>query len=258
MRGVLCAGGSGSRLGRWTQRVSNKHTCMVYDRAMIELPIATMVNAGVDRLTIVTSEKSAGDLVRYVGNGAEFGLVEVDYKFQYGASGIADAIRQARTDRKEAVAVMLGDNLFEEEMNGMVNKFVMTQSCKGARVMLKFVPDPDRFGVAKISGETIIDIEEKPQYPKSSLAITGFYLFDEKVFDIIETLKPSGRGEYEVTDILKKYMELGELRYDVTTKFWTDMGTPDSLLLAANWLREKVTNGHTDREHMASVTCLAV
>lgn len=240
MRGLILAGGKGTRLGRFTERVTNKHLSLVYDRAMIEYPIETLKKAGVTNLTVVTSERSAGDIVRYLGDGSEFGLDSVEYKFQYGGDmGIADAIRQAgRGMEPTKVAVILGDNLFEQNMGPFVQDFHQEQGGVGASAIVKFVPDPERYGVALIKDGKIIDIEEKPRKPKSSMAITGFYLFDEKVFDIVGKLKKSDRGEYEVTDILKWYMDRDELTYHVTNRFWTDMGTYDSLLVASNWLRE--------------------
>lgn len=253
IKGLILAGGKGTRLGHFTERVSNKHLAPVYDRVMIEYPMETLRGAGIKNITIVTSERSAGDIVRFVGDGNEFGFDSVEFKFQYGGDmGIADAIRQAgRGSVPTKVAVILGDNLFEQNMSSVVESFMSEQGGKGACAVVKFVPDPERYGVALIKDSKIVNIEEKPKKPKSSMAISGFYLFDERVFDIVGKLKKSDRGEYEVTDILKWYMDRDELTYKVTNKFWTDMGTYDSLLLASNWVRENRRIGDFEDKQFA-------
>lgn len=248
MRGIICAGGKGTRLGSFTSRVSNKHLALIYDRPMLEYPMRTLANAGIEDVTIVTSERSAGDIVRFVGNGKEWGFDSVNFAFQYGGDlGIADAVKEAIKGRNRSpVAVILGDNLFQENMSKMVRRFHEEQNGRGARMLLKFVADPERFGVAQIKEGRVLDIEEKPKLPKSPLAITGFYLFDERLSDIIEALKPSQRGEYEVTDILKWYLADGSLRFDMTEGFWTDCGTYDSLLAASNYVRSRLHKSDFD------------
>lgn len=246
MLGVMLCGGSGEKFGAFAKKVTNKHLAVCYNKPMIDFPMNTIRGAGLRDMAVVTSERSAGDIVRYLGDGREFGLDSIRYYFQSGESGIADALRQVgKEGKRESVAVILGDNLFEEAMKNVVEDFKKVQGGVGARIVLKFVPDPERFGVASIKDGKVVDVEEKPKSPKSSLAVTGFYVFDERVFDIIETLKPSGRGEYEIADVIAWYMRQGQLGYHVTDGFWTDLGTYDSLLVGSNWVRNSV-NGQCE------------
>lgn len=230
MKGIVLAGGLGKRLYPLT-RVSNKHLLPVYNKPMVYYPIKTLVDAGITNILIVTGGTHAGEFLRLLGNGKEFGLKHINYTYQDGEGGIADALRLAEhfvdNDR---VAVILGDNIIEKDIKKPVQDFL--KQPKGARILLKRVEDPQRFGVAEFRGEKIISIEEKPKKPKSDYAVTGIYMYDSKVFDIIKTLKPSGRGELEITDVNNAYLKRGELESSILDGWWTDSGTFDSLLRA--------------------------
>ena len=199
MKGVILAGGLGSRLLPLT-KVTNKHLLPVYDRPMIYYPIQTLVDAGIRDILLVTGGNSAGDFLRLLGNGQEFGLEHVNYTYQEGEGGIADALRLARffvgNDR---IVVVLGDNIVQDSIASYVRNFEQQES--GAKILLKEVEDPQRFGVAQLEDGRVIGIEEKPAKPKSNLAVTGIYMYDAAVFDIIETLEPSDRNELEITDV---------------------------------------------------------
>jgi len=237
MKGVILAGGLGSRLFPLTL-VTNKHLLPIYNEPMIFYPLKALVRAGIEEVMIVTGGNSAGDFLRLLGNGADFGLKSINYAYQKGEGGIAEALGLARhfLDGERAV-VILGDNVFEEDIRPFVEKFKNQKS--GAKVLLKEVADPERFGVAELDGERIVGIEEKPKIPRSRYAVTGVYMYDEEVFDIIETLRPSGRGEMEITDVNNAYIAKGNLSYDLLQGWWTDAGTFNSLLRANILIAQK-------------------
>lgn len=238
MKGVILAGGNGTRLMPLTS-VTNKSLLPVYDRPMIFYPIQLMVDAGIEEILIVTSGKTAGEMVRVLGDGSQFGLKRLYFTLQEKAGGIAQALSLAEQFAQgEKLFVILGDNLvFGANIRHDIRNFA--NSGHGAKVFLKSVPDPERFGIAEVWNHTIVSIEEKPRHPKSNLAVTGLYLFDETVFDKIATLKPSARGELEVTDLNKLYLDEGNLGCAMLGGNWIDAGTFDSLLeasvLARNW-----------------------
>ena len=230
MRGVVLAGGLGTRLLPLT-KVTNKHLLPVYDRPMIYYPLQTLANAGIREIMLVTGGNSAGDFLRLLGNGKEFGLKRLNYTYQEGEGGIADALRLAEHFADgEPVCVMLGDNIIEGNIVAAAQSF--RQQRKGAKIILKEVKDPQRFGVPVLEGRRVVKIEEKPANPRSSYAVTGIYFYDATVFDIINTLKPSGRGELEITDVNNAYITAGTLTWDVLEGWWTDAGTIESLHLA--------------------------
>jgi len=232
MKGVVLAGGTGSRLSPLT-KVTNKHLLPVYDKPMIYYPIQTLVNAGICEILLVTGGKNAGEFLRLLGNGRDFGLKHLNYTYQEGEGGIAHALAMADDFAGgEAICVILGDNLIENDITHAMEDF--DKQGVGAKIILKQVPDAQRFGVAEIQGKHIIGIEEKPKRPKSDYAVIGIYFYDHTVFDKIRRLKPSGRGELEITDVNNFYIEEGTLTYEVLEGWWTDAGTFESLLLANN------------------------
>ncbi|MGH7197917.1 MAG: sugar phosphate nucleotidyltransferase [Candidatus Omnitrophota bacterium] len=238
LKGIILAGGLGKRLGPLT-KITNKHLLPVYDRPMIYYPLELLVDAGVKDILIVTGGNHAGEFLRLLGNGQAFGLKHINYTYQEGEGGIAEALGLARHfANRSKVVVVLGDNILQYGIKPYVERFKKQKN--GARVLLKRVSDPGRFGVASLSGKRIVAIEEKPKRPKTDLAVTGVYMYDEKVFDIIRTLKPSRRGELEITDVNNAYIRRGELEFDVLKGWWTDSGTFDSLL-RANMLVAKKT-----------------
>ncbi len=230
MKGVVLAGGLGTRLSPLT-RVTNKHLLPVYDRPMIYYPIQTLVNAGIREILLVTGGNSAGDFLKLLGNGKEFGLRHLDYTYQEGEGGIADALRLAEFFADgEPVCVVLGDNIIERNILRAATSF--REQKVGAKILLKEVKDPQRFGVPLLDGNRVVKIEEKPASPHSPYAVTGVYFYDARVFEIIETLKPSSRGELEITDVNNAYIEAGGLTWDLLEGWWTDAGTIESLFLA--------------------------
>ncbi len=238
MKGIVLAGGIGSRLYPLT-RVTNKHLLPVYDKPMIFYPLQTLVDAGIRDILIVTGGQNAGDFLRLLQNGKEFGLQQLSFAYQEGEGGIADALRLAEPWAKgDKICVVLGDNIIESDVRDAASSF--DQQDKGAMVMLKEVPDPERFGVPVIENGCIVRIEEKPKKPLSSYAVIGIYFYDGTVFDRIRGLKPSGRGEYEITDINNSYIAEGTLRHTLLEGWWTDAGTFESLWHASNMVREKV------------------
>jgi glucose-1-phosphate thymidylyltransferase len=238
MKGIVLAGGIGSRLYPLT-RVTNKHLLPVYDKPMIFYPLQTLVDAGIRDILIVTGGQNAGDFLRLLQNGKEFGLQQLSFAYQEGEGGIADALRLAEPWAKgDKICVVLGDNIIESDVRDAASSF--DQQDKGAMVMLKEVPDPERFGVPVIEKGCIVRIEEKPMKPLSSYAVIGIYFYDGTVFDRIRGLKPSGRGEYEITDINNSYIAEGTLRHTLLEGWWTDAGTFESLWHASNMLREKM------------------
>jgi len=230
MKGVILAGGTGSRLYPLT-RVTNKHLLPVFDRPMIFYPLQSLVNAGMRDILLVTGGQNAGDFLRLLGNGKDFGLKHINYTYQEGEGGIADALRLAEHFADgEAICVVLGDNIIETNIVAACEKF--QQQRRGAHIILKEVSDPQRFGVPVFAGEKIIRIEEKPATPASRYAVIGIYMYDATVFDRIRTLKPSARGELEITDVNNQYLREGLLSYSILEGWWTDAGTFDSLLRA--------------------------
>jgi glucose-1-phosphate thymidylyltransferase len=230
MKGVILAGGLGTRLHPLT-KVTNKHLLPVYDKPMIYYPIQTLINAGIDDILIVTGGNNAGDFLKLLGNGKEFGLKHMNYTYQEGEGGIAEALRLAEFFASgEKICVVLGDNVIEKNIRKAVENF--RKQREGAKILLKEVPDPQRFGVAELKGDRIARIEEKPKEPKSQYAVIGIYLFDQQVFDTIKTLKPSDRGELEITDVNNRYIEKGLMTWDILEGWWTDAGTFESLLRA--------------------------
>lgn len=230
MKGVVLAGGLGTRLHPLT-KVTNKHLLPVYNRPMIYYPIQTLVNAGIHEILIVTGGNNAGDFLRLLGNGKEFGLKHLGYTYQEGEGGIADALRLAEHFAEgEAVCVVLGDNIIEGNVLRAAQAF--RKQKVGAKILLKEVKDPQRFGVPVLEGDRVVKIEEKPANPRSTYAVTGIYFYDSQVFEIIKTLKPSGRGELEITDVNNAYVQAGQLTWDLLEGWWTDAGTIESLLLA--------------------------
>lgn len=237
MKGIILAGGLGSRLLPLT-KVTNKHLLPVYHKPMIYYPIEALVEAGIRDLMIVTGGNSSGDFLRLIGNGKSFGLNHVSFAYQDGEGGIADALRLAhRFAAGEKIVVMLGDNIIGSSIRSSVQKFLKQPT--GARVILKKVNDPERFGVAELKGKKVVSIEEKPKKPKSDYAVTGIYMYDPQVFDIISHLKPSRRGELEITDVNNWYLRKGILEFDMLSGFWSDAGTFESLQRSAELVRRQ-------------------
>ncbi|HER42948.1 MAG: NTP transferase domain-containing protein [Candidatus Krumholzibacteriota bacterium] len=240
MKGIILAGGLGTRLMPLT-RITNKHLLPVYDKPMVFYPIQALINAGIRDILIVTGGNNAGDFLRLLGNGKDFGLEHIDYTYQEGEGGIAEALRLAEYFAGgERICVVLGDNIIEKNIRRAVESYLRQPS--GAKILLKEVPDPERFGVPLLDGERVVRIEEKPSEPASSYAVTGIYMYDERVFEIIKTLEPSDRGELEITDVNNAYIERGELTWDVLDGWWTDAGTFDSLLKANRLVAETGAN----------------
>ncbi len=232
MKGVVLAGGTGSRLFPLT-KITNKHLLPVYDKPMIYYPIRTLVEAGISEILIVTGGRGAGDFLRLLANGKEFGLKHLDYTYQEGEGGIADALALAEHFAEgDKICVVLGDNIIEGSIRHAVDEFRAQQ--RGARILLKEVPDASRFGVAEMSGGRIVGIEEKPAKPKSNHAVIGIYLYDGTVFDKCRGLVRSQRGELEITDVNNAYIREGTMTYSFLDGWWTDAGTFDSLLRATN------------------------
>lgn len=232
MKGVVLAGGTGSRLYPLT-KITNKHLLPIYDRPMIYYPLQTMVEAGITDIMVVTGGKHSGDFLQLLGNGKEFGLKHMNYTYQEGEGGIADALALAEhfADGKK-LCVILGDNIIQGSIRTAVEDFRRQE--KGAKILLKEVHDAERFGVAEMQGNRIAGIEEKPRQPKSNYAVTGIYLFDATVFDKVRTLVPSRRGELEITDVNNAYIREGSMTFAHLEGWWTDAGTFESLLRAAN------------------------
>jgi glucose-1-phosphate thymidylyltransferase len=240
MKGVILAGGLGTRMFPLT-KITNKHLLPVYDLPMIYYPIQTLVNAGVDDIMIVTGGRNSGDFLRLLGNGSEFGLKHLNYAYQEGEGGIAAALELAEHwAAGDSIAVVLGDNLIEGNIREAVEAF--SRQGRGAKIMLKEVHDPERFGVASLDGDKVTKIVEKPTEPESNLAVIGIYMFDERVWDIIGGLEPSQRGELEITDVNNWYIEDGSMTYEVLEGWWTDAGTFESLHRASILVAEGGAN----------------
>lgn len=241
MKGVVLAGGKGSRLSPLT-KITNKHLLPVYDKPMIYYPIQALVDAGIRDILIVTGGSNAGDFLRLLANGKEFGLTHLDFTYQEGEGGIADALNLAHHFADgQKLCVVLGDNIIEKPIKEAVDAF--RRQDRGARILLKEVDDAERFGVAEIEGDRIVGIEEKPARPKSRFAVTGIYMYDESVFDKINTLEPSGRGELEITDVNNAYIREGTMEFSYLEGWWTDAGTFESLLRACNLVAQSRMNG---------------
>ena len=251
MKGVVLAGGTGSRLNPLT-RVTNKHLLPVYDKPMVYYPIQTLVNAGIEEILLVAGGKNSGDFLRLLGNGRDFGLKHLNYTYQEGEGGIAEALGLAEHFAKgEPICVILGDNIIENNICLAVEGF--TKQKLGAKILLKEVEDAQRFGVAEIKGKNVLSIEEKPQNPKSSYAVIGIYLYDATVFEKIRRCKASERGELEITDVNNFYIEEGNLTYEVLDGWWTDAGTFESLLRANTLVAETGANKLSHREKSVEV-----
>ena|SRR5882672_8030252 len=240
MKGVVLAGGLGSRLRPLTA-ITNKHLLPVYDRPMIYYPIQTLVNAGITDIMIVTGGNSAGDFLRLLGNGKAFGLKHLNYTYQEGEGGIAEALSLVEHfAAKDSVCVVLGDNIIQGNIAVAVQAY--KNQGRGAKIILKKVPDPARFGVPELSGQNVLRIEEKPSAPRSEYAVIGIYMYDGEVFDIIRTLTPSGRGELEITDVNNAYIKRDQMTWEELDGWWTDAGTFESLLRASNLVAETGAN----------------
>ena len=232
MKGIVLAGGTGSRLSPLT-KITNKHLLPIYDRPMIYYPIQTMVDAGIRDIMVVTGGRHSGGFLELLANGKHFGLKHINYTYQEGEGGIADALGLAEHFADGGrICVILGDNIIQDSIRHMAEDFDRQE--RGAKILLKQVHDAERFGVAEIRDERIVGIEEKPKKPKSNLAVTGIYMYDASVFDKIKTLVPSNRGELEITDVNNAYIHEGGMTFSFLEGWWTDAGTFESLLRAAN------------------------
>jgi glucose-1-phosphate thymidylyltransferase len=240
MKGVILAGGLGTRLFPLT-KITNKHLLPVYDRPMIYYPIQALVNAGVRDIMIVTGGRKSGDFLSLLGNGSEFGLKHLNYTYQEGEGGIAEALGLAQHWASgDRICVVLGDNIIQYNIAKAVRAF--EKQPQGAKILLKEVHDPERFGVAEVEGDKVLRIVEKPKGPKSNLAVIGIYMYDARVFEIIRTLKPSERGELEITDVNNWYIKDGSMTYDQLQGWWTDAGTFESLHRASCLVAEGGAN----------------
>lgn len=223
MKGIILAGGTGSRLYPLT-KVTNKHLLPIGDKPMIYYPIEKLTEVGINEILIVTGTEHMGDVVNLLGSGKDFGC-RFTYKVQDEAGGIAQALGLAENFvGDDCMTVILGDNIFETSLEKAMDSYPQ----KGAQILLKDVEDPERFGVAEVEDDKIIGVEEKPDRPKSNLAVTGIYMYDAKVFDYIRELEPSDRGELEITDVNNRYISQGQMRFSIMEGWWTDAGTPVS------------------------------
>jgi glucose-1-phosphate thymidylyltransferase len=239
MKGIILAGGTGSRLFPLT-KITNKHLLPIYDKPMIYYPLQTLVDAGIKDIMIVTGGRNSGDFLRLLANGKEFGLAHLNYTYQEGEGGIADALGLAEHFAEgDKVCVILGDNILEKPIKDAVHAFEKQEH--GARILLKEVPDAERFGVAEMKDGRIVGIEEKPKKPKSRYAVTGIYMYDATVFEKVKRLVPSGRGELEITDVNNAYIKEGTMTYSFLDGWWTDAGTFESLLRATNLVAQSKT-----------------
>ena len=237
LKGVVLAGGLGKRLRPLT-KITNKHLLPIFNLPMVYYPIQTLVEAGIRDILVVTGGNHAGEFLRLLGNGHQFGLKHIDYTYQEGEGGIAEALGLACDFAEgQKIVVILGDNIVEKPIKEYVERFRAQK--EGARILVKEVEDPQRFGVVDFRDARIISIEEKPEKPKTNYAVTGIYMYDAQVFDIIKTLKPSDREELEITDVNNAYLKKSQLYYDILDGWWSDAGTFDSLLRANNLVAEK-------------------
>lgn len=234
MKGVILAGGTGSRLYPLT-KVTNKHLLPVYDKPMIYYPLQTLIDAGIKEIMIVSGRGHAGHFLELLGSGCEFGA-KFTYEIQDNAGGIAQALGLAEDFAdNDNVTVILGDNIFQDNIKDAVSSFT-----DGAHIFLKPVSDAHRFGVAEVDKNNghVLGIEEKPAQPKSNLAVTGLYVYSNDVFDVVKTLKPSGRGELEITDVNNYYINKDQMKFSMLAGYWSDAGTFESLLRAGTMVRE--------------------
>lgn len=239
LKGLICAGGHGTRLMPLT-KVTNKHLLPVYDKPMIYYPLMTLIAAGIKDILIVSGKEHAGDFLNLLGSGKDFS-VKLSYELQEEAGGIAQVVGLSESfTGKNELMVVLGDNIFEDLVSVKKAAEEFLKNPSGAKIFLKEVPDPERFGVAEVKGEKIINIIEKPKNPKSNLCVTGLYIYDNSVFNKIRTLKPSGRGELEITDVNNAYVNEGKMRFQEVTGDWTDAGTFETLLRANMLAAEKI------------------
>ena len=249
MKGIVLAGGTGSRLFPLT-KITNKHLLPIYDKPMIYYPIQTLVDAGISDIMVVTGGKNSGDFLRLLANGKQFGLKHIAYTYQEGEGGIAEALGLCEHFAdNQPICVVLGDNIVEKSIRDAAAAFRRQE--RGARILLKKVPDAERFGVAEFDGDYIVGIEEKPAQPKSNYAVTGIYMYDATVFDKIKTCKPSHRNELEITDVNNAYIREGTMTFSFLDGWWTDAGTFDSLLRAANLVNRSRPEGIASEDEPA-------
>jgi glucose-1-phosphate thymidylyltransferase len=240
MKGVVLAGGLGTRLFPLT-KITNKHLLPVYDRPMVTYPIECLVKGGITDILVVTGGNHPGDFLRLLGNGREYGVEHINYAYQEGEGGIADALSLAEAHAAGGpICVVLGDNIVEKSIAHAVQDY--KRHGKGAKILLKEVPDPHRFGVAVMQGDRVVRIEEKPEFPPTSYAVTGIYMYDSRVFEFIKTLTPSQRGELEITDVNNLYIGEETMTWSILEGWWTDAGTFDSLLRASNLVAQGGAN----------------
>jgi glucose-1-phosphate thymidylyltransferase len=240
VKGVVLAGGLGTRLLPLT-RVTNKHLLPVYDRPMILYPLQALLNAGINEVLIVTGGAHAGAFLQLLRDGRELGFAQLSYAYQEGEGGIAAALALAEDFADGGrICVILGDNIVEGSIRPAVGRF--RRQRRGGRIIVKEVPDAERFGVAEVRGDRVVSIAEKPKRPRSRYAVTGIYMYDAQVFDVVRTLRPSGRGELEITDVNNWYLRRGELMCEILDGWWTDAGTVGSLHRAGNLVAETGAN----------------
>ena len=245
MKGVILAGGLGSRLRPLTL-VTNKHLLPVYDRPMIHYPIQCLLNAGIDEILLVTGGEHAGDFLKLLKNGKDLGVKDLHYTYQEGEGGIAEALKLAEDFADGGkIVVILGDNIIEMNIKRAVADFFTQKT--GGKILLKEVPDPERFGIAVMDGDRVVEIIEKPKEPPTNHAVIGIYMYDNDVFEICQTLKPSGRGELEITDVNNAYIQRGDMTAEVIDGWWTDAGTFESLYRATKMVAEGGAN-HVDEQ----------
>jgi glucose-1-phosphate thymidylyltransferase len=255
MKGVVLAGGTGSRLFPLT-KITNKHLLPIYDKPMIFYPIQTLVDAGIKEILVVTGGRNSGDFLRLLANGREFGLKHLDYTYQEGEGGIADALGLAEHFADGGkICVILGDNIIEGTIREAVEVFKRQKS--GAQILLKEVTDAERFGVAELRDGRVIGIEEKPKKPKSNLAVTGIYMYDGTVFEKVRELVPSGRGELEITDVNNAYIREGSMTFAHLEGWWTDAGTFESLRRATNLVAKSRPNIDSEADEESKVPGVA-
>ena len=240
MKGIILAGGLGTRLSPLT-KVTNKHLLPVYDKPMIMYPIDCLRNAGITDVLVVTGGKHAGAFVELLGNGKNVGLRKLSFAYQEGEGGIAEALSLVEHFAAAGpVCVVLGDNIIQGNIRSAVESYRRQEG--GAKIILKKVPDPQRFGVPRLEGKRVISIDEKPAKPQSDYAVIGIYMYDGEVYDIIRTLRPSGRGELEITDVNNAYIARNSMTWEELEGWWTDAGTFESLLRASNLVAKTGAN----------------
>ncbi|MFQ5713673.1 MAG: sugar phosphate nucleotidyltransferase [Candidatus Scalinduaceae bacterium] len=244
MKGIVLAGGLGTRLLPLT-KITNKHLLPVYDKPMIYYPLQTLINAGIKDIMIVTGGNNAGDFLRLLGNGKQFGLKDISYTYQEGEGGIAEALRLAEDFADgEKVLIVLGDNVIGKDIIREKGEFEKQK--EGAKILIKKVSHPENFGVPELNGNKVISIEEKPKKPKSQYAVVGIYMYDSRVFDIIKTLERSDRGELEITDVNNAYIKAGTMTCSVLDGWWIDAGSsPENLAEATKLVMKTGANNLT-------------